>query len=569
MKLKYKQKIFFSFLFIFLLFTTGIVLLERSQERKYKTEALVEKLDAYVSMVEAALQANQKPDAILSLLPSNIRLTLINQQGKVLYDNVLGTVSQLENHLTRPEITASQTSGQGSDIRLSASNSREYMYYAKLFPEYYIRVALPYDVQIKHFLKADNFFLYFVLILFAAMLFLINYVSVRFSESIRQLRDFALAVENKNGITFTPDFPNDELGEIGQKIAASYRQQKKYEKEIAAEREKLLQHVYSSEEGLCFFSANRKVQFYNGLFIQYLNVIEDEPNTEPASVFDNPLFEKVVAFLSSHASDENYFETQISKQGKFFAIRVNIFDDRSFEIIINNITKQEKNRLLKQEMTGNITHELRTPVTGIRGCLETILEHSLDSDKQRSFVQSAYNQTLVLSELIQDLGLLTKIEDAPHSFSTEEVNVLKLIEDLNKDLEYALKEKNIKIELNIPENTAIIGNKNLLYAIFRNLADNAVRYAGLGITIQIKQYNEDRDFYYFSFADNGAGIPEEHHLNRIFERFYRINEGRTRETGGSGLGLSIVKNAVLFHKGAIVAKNRAGGGLEFLFQLRR
>jgi signal transduction histidine kinase len=99
------------------------------------------------------------------------------------------------------------------------------------------------------------------------------------------------------------------------------------------------------------------------------------------------------------------------------------------------------------------------------------------------------------------------------------------------------------------------------------LTDNVILYAGYNVNIQIKKYNEDKSFYYFSYSDNGIGIQNEHHLNRLFERFYRIDEGRTRDAGGSGLGLSIVKNAIMFHKGSISAKNRTGGGLEFLFTL--
>jgi signal transduction histidine kinase len=250
-------------------------------------------------------------------------------------------------------------------------------------------------------------------------------------------------------------------------------------------------------------------------------------------------------------------------------VRVNIFDDKSFEIIINDITKQEKTRRLKQEMTGNITHELRTPVTGIRGCLETILEHRLEPEKKDYFIKSAYEQVLSLSELIQDMSLITKIEEAPQSFKLKSVNIAHLLFGLKEEFSASLQEKNIQMEWKIDENVVVKGNQNLIYSIFRNLTDNVVRYAGNNVKISISRYSEDKDFYYFSYSDTGVGISGEQHLNRLFERFYRVNEGRTRDTGGSGLGLSIVKNAVAFHKGTIVAKNKAGGGLEFLFKLPR
>ncbi|MCL2435515.1 MAG: HAMP domain-containing histidine kinase [Lentimicrobiaceae bacterium] len=229
--------------------------------------------------------------------------------------------------------------------------------------------------------------------------------------------------------------------------------------------------------------------------------------------------------------------------------------------------RQFRDHKYRQEITGNIAHELRTPVTSIRGYLETVLETQLDPEKEHYFINQAYNQTIVLSELIRDMGLITKIEDAPSKFQITSVCINQLLIELKADLQLVLQEKGVEMEWDIPENLVIQGNQNLLYSIFRNLADNALRYAGEHIKIEITG-NQDKQYCYFSFSDNGVGILDETHLDRLFERFYRINEGRTRDSGGSGLGLSIVKNAITFHKGFICAKNREGGGLEFLFSLK-
>ena len=132
----------------------------------------------------------------------------------------------------------------------------------------------------------------------------------------------------------------------------------------------------------------------------------------------------------------------------------------------------------------------------------------------------------------------------------------------------ALEEKHITVINRLPDELSINGNSSLLYSIFRNLMDNAIAYAGTGVTVKINCFREDEKFYYFSFSDTGTGVPEEH-LNRIFERFYCVDKGRSRKLGGTGLGLAIVKNAVLFHGGTIFAKNNPSGGLEFVFTLQK
>ena len=220
-------------------------------------------------------------------------------------------------------------------------------------------------------------------------------------------------------------------------------------------------------------------------------------------------------------------------------------------------------------MTNNIAHELKTPVSSIRGYIETLLEQpDITSDKKHFFLERAYSQVVRLSDLIRDIALITKTEEAAELFQKEEVNIRTTVQEVIADLNDTLTSHSIIVQNHIKEDLFIEGNKTLIYAIFRNLMDNSVNYAGDHIIIVIDNYTNDQEFCYFSYYDTGQGVDEAH-LNRLFERFYRVCEGRSRQTGGSGLGLSIVKNAVLFHKGEISVKNRKEGGLEFLFSLRK
>lgn len=566
MKLSYKQRLFFWFGIILLLFTAAIALFEQSRVRRYKTEVLVKELDAYAGIVGEALARNVPLDSLRALFPSEIRITVIDEEGNALYDNIYLHASQMENHALRQEVADARETGRGISIRRSATTGTEYLYYALSATDRYVRVALPYDIQVRRFLRADNEFLYFTLFLFLTAILFINFAAGRFGKSISRLRDFAVAADEDALRDSDVVFPDDELGKIGERIVQGYRALESSKKRTAQEREKLLQHIYSSEEGVCFYTPDGEVEFYNGLFMRYLNILSDETAVQPDKILDSDVFAEVRTFVSSR-SKGNYYETVIGKHGKRFSVQTNIFADGSFEMIIRDITKQERTRRLKSEMTGNIAHELRTPVTSIRGYLETILEQPLDAETQRKFITKAYTQTISLSELIGDMGLLTRIKDASGSFRMEGVDILSVVERVCEDMEIPLRTNGTSVDVKIPSGTIVKGDEDLLYSIFSNLTDNAIKYAGKGAIINIACYNSDSDYHYFSFSDTGVGIPDECHLERIFERFYRVSEGRTRDAGGSGLGLSIVRNAIAFHKGTISVKNRAGGGLEFLFQL--
>jgi signal transduction histidine kinase len=249
------------------------------------------------------------------------------------------------------------------------------------------------------------------------------------------------------------------------------------------------------------------------------------------------------------------------------AVHAPRFPDDEIGAISRHIADDHRN--LKQELTGNIAHELRTPVTGIRGYLETILNHRLDREKEHEFVGKAYEQILTLSELIRDMSLLSKIHESPGSFQLKPVDLRLVIDKVSADLADALRARHMTLRVDIPPHLLLLGNENLLYSVFRNLMDNAIHYAGEHTAIHIRQLSADGPLLPFSFSDNGAGIRDERHLPRLFERFYRVDEGRSRDTGGSGLGLSIVKNVILFHGGTISVRNRDGGGLEFRFALQQ
>ena len=230
----------------------------------------------------------------------------------------------------------------------------------------------------------------------------------------------------------------------------------------------------------------------------------------------------------------------------------------------------EKSSLLKKQMTSNIAHELRTPVTSIRGYLETLLAcPDMPQEKKHAFIERAYNQTLRLSELISDMALISKIEEKSSNFTKTEIDLYDIICEVVDEFSERIASKNVSIDNTILQGTLLNANRTLIYSILRNLVENSLKYAGDGVTLHLESfYDVSARTHYVTYYDTGAGVPEEH-LERIFERFYRVSEGRTRDDGGSGLGLSIVRNAVAFHNGKIKVENRPEGGLVFNFSLSR
>ena len=570
------RRLFLYFFGIFFLLFAIICFFQYQREKEFRTEQLDQQLSIYNFSIQRFIE-ERKPtwnmlEEYVHLFPdSTLRVTVIDSTGLVTFDSFVKKGVKLENHLDRPEIQMAYNSPNGKAIRHSVSTGKEYYYLAHKFPSYYVRSALPYNVSLINTLKANTFFLYFMLFVLIGAATALFFISQNFSKSIDRLRNFTKKAEQEELIDTDIEFSNDELGEISKNIVQLYKLQIQTKNEVNNEREKLIKHLQMSQEGLGIFSSDKKEILANAHFIQYCNILCDEQGQSSDRIFSMSEFHEINQFIDQSLLHNEMKRKRISieKGSRVFSVQSIVFQDNTFEISINDITVQEHENELKRHLTQNISHELKTPVSSILGYMESILENpEMDHQRQRFFVERSLQQAQRLRDLLQDISTLNKMDEAKRMFDKEPCNISEVIQDVLNDVHLQIEQKGCTVLQNFQPEINLLANRSLVYSIFRNLMDNALNYAGEKITIDINCYRDDEEFVYFSFSDNGVGVPEEH-LNRLFERFYRVDKGRSRKAGGTGLGLAIVKNAIIFHRGSISAKTVPSGGLSFIFSLRK
>ncbi len=585
--INFKRKLFLYYFSIFSVLTISFLVFQFNREKQYRIDQLESTLNTVTDLCDNFVAKNNLMksnnlyllDSLVNIIPSpNKRITLVDSKGMVLFDSFVKAYDGMENHLMRPEIQKAKFSDEnkGSNIRHSATTKQDFYYFAHNYGDYFVRAAVVYDIKVKNFLKAERVFLIFIAFIFIITWLILSYVTNKMSVSVTKLKDFAIGLRQNKPLAKDYEFPENELGVIGKQIVSMYQKLAETKNALSLEKEKLIKHLFVLNEGVAFFSPDKTALLTNTHFVQYLNLIAEKSSIHPEHIFDMGDMKKLQKFL--HLNIDNT-ETEINpnnlpqiefvlfKSGYYFNVKGIVFQDKSFEVLINDITKLEKRKLLKQQMTSNIAHELKTPVASVRGYLETILNNDdMEEDNKNYFINKAYKQSHRLTDLIDDIVVLNKIEEGGEHFEFESLSAVALIDEVIDSEVDLIKNQHASIKYKVDSHVEILGNKSLVISIFQNLIDNSLKYAGEKVEINIEMYHQDDRFYYFSLSDNGDGIQEEH-LLRIFERFYRVDAGRSRKMGGTGLGLAIVKHAVNIHKGEVSAKNGANGGAEFYFSL--
>mgnify|MGYP004642875275 FL=1 len=577
-RVPFSKRLFWTFFLLFLGFIACFLLFQYEREKEFNEEKLNNVLSSCnYQLFRKCIKSDNVQTTVKEFLADiplqDLRVTIIDPTGRVLFDN--SVADELDNHNDRSEVKMARLQHEGFAIRSSASTGKRYFYSATNIGGYIYRSALAYDPYVRGVLKVNKDFLYFLSMMTVIYFFVLSHFTTSIGKTISRLRDFARTAEKEQMPDLDYVFPNDELGDISQHIVTLYHQQQRAKYALSMEREKLVNHFQYAKEGFAMFDADGHEILSNSLFIQFMNIISDRQLHDVEEAIEMPDLKPIKSFLHDDHPEFNRKKKvlrntlTIDKNGKIFQVECILFIDRTYELSIDDISRQEEESRMKRELTQNISHELKTPVSSIQGFLETLLANpELDGEQRSFFLQRCYSQSMRLSGLLRDISVLNRLDEASSLFERSKVDIVKMIQEIERECSQEMEIKHITSELALPGNPTIIGNTSLLYSIFRNLYDNAIAYAGEGVKITVNCYKEDSKFYYFSFSDNGVGIAPEH-INRIFERFYRVDKGRSRKMGGTGLGLSIVKNSVHFHKGQISVKSRPGEGVTFFFTLKK
>lgn len=473
-KLTYHRRLFAGLVTFLWLMLLCFALFQYHREKRFKAEELNLRLQTVNDRIIDVLSAGDSTLSPADVIPRefpDLRISVINDSGRVIYDNTLDSLPG-SSHLRREEIAKAMRLGEGYALRRhSESTGSVYFYAAKRAEGYVVRSAVPYTVSLNQLLAADYAFLWFILALTAVMCVIGYFATRRVGNHIGRLKRFAEKAERGDRIFDTEPFLHDELGDISNNIVR--------------------------------------------LYARLQQAINDRDREHRLALYE----------------------------------------------------QQEKTRI-KRQLTNNLNHELKTPVALMQVCLETLMTHKeLPAEKRDEFLMRCHAANERLSKLLADVAVITRMEDGSTNITREPVGVRSLVLDICDEYGSRAAEKGVTIEADIAYDGAIFGNATLLSSIFRNLIENALAYSGC-THIYIKGEPEaDGERLTFSLADDGTGVAPEH-LPRLFERFYRIDKGRSRQAGGTGLGLSIVKNAVLWHGGSIRVANRREGGLVFMFTLR-
>lgn len=541
------KKIFRSFLLTTLLTLAVSMLFVFGILYQYFEEQLMDGLKSKAVFISHAVESEGK-DYLERIGDVGERVTLIAPDGTVIADTE-ANAAEMENHLERSEVKQAAENSSGTSVRYSETLTEKIIYYAVKMPNGNIlRVSVKHYTVITILLGLVQPIL--VTLLIAAVLCFV--LSSKLSKSI---------VNPINSLDLDAPENNDAYEELAPLLKKISRQRKIIDEQLQTA--KRLQEEFrliteNMSEGFLVINSERNVLTYNSAALRLLEISEPPSGNVMAVNRSGPFRNAVERALSGERS-ENEMMFGESCYGIIANPVLNGGEVIGAVIVILDVTERVRREQLRREFTANVSHELKTPLTSISGFAEMMI-NGVPDDIAADFARSIYDEAQRLIVLVGDIIKLSELDENSAQLERERVDLRELSEEVAKRLDFAAENKNVAVT--VIGNAQITGVRKILDEIIFNLCDNAIKYNKNGGSADIVISSDtEKHTVTLTVRDTGIGIPG-YAQNRIFERFYRVDKGRSKSAGGTGLGLAIVKHGAACHNAEIRLKSEENKGTE-------
>lgn len=530
-------------------------------------ENLKDKLQMNNNMIISLLQSNNLKDHEKffkeNLAKSELRVTYIGKDGKVIYDSSVNSET-MDNHNGREEIITARKSGRGFTIRYSDTTKKKMMYFATSFGDgFIIRSSMP--LKIVNVLGSKYFKFYILAIIFSWVISI--WFSLKFSNIIvKPIKDLIFITSRISKGEFDRRVNILSDGEIGELARNFNEMADKLEftlNEVTDKQNRLEAILQSMDSGVIAVDRKNKVIMINPYAKKMFGITKD--------IIGQNLLDNIRDFQLEnilHQSDNYYKEIKIGwPQERELRIKtadiINGNEHIGTVAVVQDITEVKKLEKMRTQFVANVSHELKTPLTSIKGFAET-LKYVDDAETKEKFLNIINEEAERLTRLITDILTLSNIEQQKE-LKKEKVDVNKIIEDVYNLMKNTTDVKGIQLSIQVQNIKTLIGDSDRFKQMLINLVDNAINYSETGASVCIGTENKD-DRCILWVKDTGVGIAKDQ-IPRLFERFYRVDKARSRSKGGTGLGLAIVKHIVLEFNGKIYVESELKKGSKFIVEI--
>jgi len=500
------------------------------------------------------------------------RITIITGDGRVVADSEFSSehLAELENHADRTEILDARRTGSGERTRYSTSVGKWLMYSAHRLrrSDGFVRVAMP--VPERRLLTPPFRLVLTILALvgFGAAAALLGTLRRTVTEPKRKIEKYIASIDDGQAAPAVAIHSAEELGPVARSLETLAKKVQARTQLLESEKNYLKAVLASMSEGVLIVDTRGRITRANPAFTEIFRIDCDPIGRTALEIVRIASVETGLAKVLREPETSEH-EEEIKLGDRVLLARFSRLEGANqilgVVVVFHDITRLRRLENARRDFVSNLSHEFRTPLTSIRGYAETVMDEKCASAAHRDFLPKIHRNALQLSQMIDELFKLASLENGTERLEKQQVNLRALMCDLEKELGPRFTEKGVRFSGEIqPGAEVFLAREAFVRRILYNLLDNALKYTDSG-EIKVSAQKSGKELI-VAVADTGVGIPAED-LERIFERFYRVNKDRSRQTGGSGIGLAIVKHLVQVHGGRVWVESKLGRGSTFYFAL--